>query len=193
MTLYKNPLITQEQALARFRYDPDTGELLSLARSARWHGKPLVRRREDGYGVLHVSIGGKSYPNVRAHRLIWLLQTGAWPDGFIDHIDGNRANNRWSNLRLTDKAGNAQNNSIGPRNTSGLLGVCPSGRPKKPWAAFISRDSKTVGLGRFKTPEEAHAAYLKARAELFVQQPVPRDLQMPNTPGYRAPEWMGTK
>jgi len=92
---------------------------------------------------------------------------GKIPGLEVDHINGDRRDNRRSNLRFVTKAQN-QMNRVAVSSASGFKGVA---RNKKGWAASIN---KRVGgvkaryhLGTFKTPEEAASAYDRAAAELF--------------------------
>ena len=82
--------MTYERAKAIWRYDPETG-LLHWLEAARKPVGPTASR-------YYVSVGfeGRSY---KAHRLAWLLTFGEWPKDEIDHIDGDRSNNRLGNLR----------------------------------------------------------------------------------------------
>jgi hypothetical protein len=89
-----------------------------------------------------------------AHRVIWAMQTGKWPVGDIDHIDGDRLNNRWSNLRLVSHAVNGRNAVLKSSNTSGANGV--SYRPDRgKWRARIMVDGREKSLGHFDSYREA--------------------------------------
>jgi hypothetical protein len=113
------------------------------------------------YGYQLVCVDGHKYP---AHRLAWLIAHGVWPDGQIDHINGNRADNRLENLRDVPRAINAQNQRRAPKNSaSGFLGVS---RHNNRWRARITIDKRTVRLGTFDTPHQAYAAYLSAKRQL---------------------------
>jgi len=99
--------------------------------------------------------------NYLAHRLAWLYVTGHWPLVHVDHIDGNRKNNAFSNLREADRKTNAQNMRMAHRdNKTGLLGVTAH---RKTFVANILVDGCQLRIGRFATAEEAHAAYLNAK------------------------------
>jgi hypothetical protein len=90
--------------------------------------------------------------------MAWLLQTGLWPSGDIDHINGDRSDNRWVNLRDVSKSKNARNAKQNSRNKSGFNGVSWC-HHKKRWIAHIGLLGRFVVLGRFLTKEEA----IKAR------------------------------
>jgi hypothetical protein len=100
--------------------------------------------------------------NRLAHRLAWFLVTGEWPKNTIDHINGNKSDNRWANLRDVAVQTNSQNERRARRNNrSGFLGVRKNRVGM--YVAAIGIDYGKRHLGSFKTPEEAHAAYIAAK------------------------------
>jgi hypothetical protein len=103
-----------------------------------------------------VTINGKTH-NIMIHRIIWLLWTGSWPKHQIDHIDGNRKNNRILNLREATKAQNQGNRKV---TRNGLKGVTRT-RCGKPFQASIWLNGKNTYLGRFDTERAAHEAYMR--------------------------------
>jgi hypothetical protein len=114
----------------------------------------------DGY--VSVAIDGHHY---LAHRLAWLLAYGQWPNGQIDHINGARADNRLSNLRLATGAQNCRNQKT-KRSKSGLKGAAWCSTRQHYIATIRTEPGKRKTLGRFKTAEEAHEVY-KAAAQLY--------------------------
>lgn len=101
---------------------------------------------------------GKIYgADLLAHRAIWAVVHGAWPDGEIDHIDGDTLNNRLSNLRDVSRTLNGQNIRRSSRNTSGRSGVSFNKMQGK-WVAYIKANGVFTFLGTHKTKEEAIAA-----------------------------------
>lgn len=84
----------------------------------------------------------------------------------VDHINGNGLDNRKNNLREATSRQNKQNMKKIKRNTSGYKGVTWC-KDRGKWAAYIKSESKSMFLGRFKTPTEAHEAYKTKAAELF--------------------------
>ena len=83
----------------------------------------------------------------------------------IDHIDGNKLNNKKINLRICEPAENSWNMKITKRNTSGYKGVCWVKKSKK-WKAAFMKNGKNIFVGEFRTAEEAHAAYCEAAKRL---------------------------
>lgn len=121
-------------------------------------------------GYVYVTLNGKKY---KAHRVAWLLYHGQWPVGSVDHIDGDRTNNRKGNIREATCAQNQQNRGVDKRNVSGFTGVSWAASLGK-WRARICIDYRYVSVGCYGTPEEAAAAYAKAKSELHTFQPIAR-------------------
>lgn len=123
-------------------------------------GSPAGCLKKTGYVV----IGLLGYYS-GAHRFAWLLHTGSWPSGEIDHIDGDPSNNRISNLRDVDRQTNCQNIRIAHKTnkSTGMLGVEPIGNR---FRATVWVNGKNIRFGRYDTPELAHAAYLAAKRRL---------------------------
>lgn len=92
-----------------------------------------------------------------AHRVAWAIYYGEWPEGEIDHINGDRADNRISNLRDVTKSENNKNAKRSRRNTTGHIGVYWESLRNK-WRADITSGKKTVCLGRFDKKDDAIAA-----------------------------------
>ena len=103
----------------------------------------------------------------RACRLAWLYMTGEWPKGDVDHKDRNKANNKWANLRDATQSQNQANTTARASCQSGLKGAYPHGQNPGRWTGQIKHNGKTLYLGSFDTPEEAHAAYRIKALELF--------------------------
>lgn len=156
------------------RYEPETGKLFWLTRpkeffanynsfkswNAKWAGKEaLISYDRDGYRV-----GGIFGHSHQSHRVAWLLQTGSWPVGEIDHINGIKNDNRWSNLRDVSVSVNQRNTRKQSNNTSGITGVRWHDRYRS-WYAHIGVDGKSLHLGSFSTVEEAVAARLAANVK----------------------------
>ncbi len=120
--------LTPEMVLSVVDYNPSSGdfhwrwrqgrERTTLTWNSRFAFKKCSSINSDGY--LMIMINGKAYP---AHRLAWLIVYGTMPDGFIDHINRVRTDNRISNLRLVTHSENMQNRKIQKNNKSGYRGV----------------------------------------------------------------------
>lgn len=161
--------LTFEEVDRMLSYDPATGAL--TWKVSRGNAKASsVAGTDDGQGYLRVRVQGKKY---FAHRLAWLLHTGAWPSQQLDHIDGSRTNNRISNLRECSNAENHQNRGKRSDNSSGVQGVCWHKAAKK-WMARIKVDGKQIHIGYFDTIEEATAARTAAKAQYHQFNPTDR-------------------
>ena len=145
-------------------YDPRTGCLtwkidrgrgVCAGDSAGWVSQP------SGYRMLRIN--GRPH---MAHRVAWLLNYGEWPGDQIDHINGDRGDNRIANLRLATNSENAKNRKIQSNNRSGVAGVCWHRRGKK-WVAQIRVNGRRRHLGYFVTKHEAIAARRQAEAQYF--------------------------
>ena len=156
-------MITAEELRELLRYDPNTGIF-------RWK----VKQRRVSYGVGDVAgsldsssgyhrirIDGRDY---RASRLAWLYVYGRWPTDEINHKNTIRDDDRLANLREATRGQNNYNTKRFSTNTSGLKGVCWRSRDRM-WQAQISVNGRTRHLGKFDTPEEAHAVYRAAALE----------------------------
>lgn len=161
------PWLNTEAAATQLRdyciYEPDTGTFRRLHTSRKFiAGSVMTGTLSHGYVLIWLD--GKQRA---AHRLAWLWMTGAWPLKDIDHIDGNRSNNAWANLRHVDRSTNLEN-IHGPKShnrSTGLLGAYHS----PSLGRFVSRiqvKGKSKSLGSFGSAEDAHAAYLSAKREL---------------------------
>lgn len=156
-----------ERVRRRFHYDAATGDLIYRYRCGPV-GAGEIAGTLGPMGYIAIQVDGTIY---RAHHLVWLHVTGKLPTLDLDHIDGNKANNRFGNLREATKVENMQNLRRPKKNNkSGYLGVNSLGGS---WVATInvpnpsgSGRGKKLHLGCFKSPEEAHAAYLEAKRQL---------------------------
>lgn len=158
--------LTQQRALELLNYDPETGVLTWRVRKAIRTAPGSVAGTVNAEGYRRVEIDGRAYA---AHQLAWFMTHGAWGRPLLDHINGDRLDNRLCNLRVADNFLNHQNRRKGWRNSvSGMLGVDYVARGKSRWRARILVDGKSIYLGRYGTAEEAHAAYLEAKRRMHV-------------------------
>lgn len=144
-------------------YNPETGQLTWKVYKSATAPKGSIAGCPDGRGYRQIRVDHQNYCE---HRIVWCYVYGEWPDGWLDHADGNRSNNRIANLRIASKTMNAANSAIRSDNTSGYKGVSWVKRLGR-WKAQIRFEGKTKELGRFDTKEEAARAYALAAAELF--------------------------
>lgn len=147
----------------RVRYDPLTGKLYWQADPPKNHqvGDELPTR-DNGNGYIYATFERRGYG---VHRLAWAITYGYWPRAEIDHRDTDKTNNRLVNLREATRAQNQWNAPIDRRNTSGFKGASWH-KDKGRWRAFIHQNGRHISLGYHDSPEEAHAAYLRAAVAL---------------------------
>lgn len=143
-----------------FNYDNLSGKLT-------WKIKPADRYHIgsdcgtiNNFGYRHITYKGKKY---LAHRLIWFIETGNWSKYQIDHINGDKLDNRFSNLREVTNRQNSQNFKI---HRNGHLVGTSFNKKRKIWESYINIDGKKVHLGYFSTQEDAHNVYLKKCNEI---------------------------
>lgn len=164
--------MTLHADLARrlLRYDPETGKLYWRERTPdlfasgssagspevlcrRWNHKMAgteAFKNKDKYGYLRGVIFGQQYA---AHRVAWLIVHGSHADQ-IDHENGNRADNRLSNIRSVSRAENARNRQHQRNNTSGHIGVTRLAAANR-WTAGIKVSGTQIHLGTFRSKSEA--------------------------------------
>lgn len=157
-------MITQDRLKELMHYDPDTGLFTWATKAAR---KVVVGSRAGSAQPGDYVVIKFDSSRHQAHRLAWLYMTGELPTLDVDHINGDRQDNRWSNLREVSRSENLQNQRRGHQgSTSPLLGVSWS-KSRNKWVAQIRPPGgETTYLGAFATQEEAHQAYLNAKREL---------------------------
>lgn len=162
--------VNVKHLLEAVRYNPETGALSWLPRPeshftskrafSTWNtsyaGKPaFTTKTGNGYRK-----GTFNSVELLAHRVAWLLISGAWPEGDIDHVDGDRSNNAARNLRSVTRAENLRNRGW-KGNRQGALGVYYH-KASNTYAARIYVDGRAKSLGYFKTVEEAKHARIAA-------------------------------
>lgn len=145
---------------SRLNYDPETG-LLTWAEDVLRNGV-VLRPKGSLAGCLNKKLGyivvrsrGKNY---YAQRIAWFVMTGEEPPT-VDHKNGDRADNRWMNLRSATRRQNTKNrkNVVGAHKAKGA----------KNWTAYITVDYRRQHLGQFATEDEARAAHDSASLAYF--------------------------
>lgn len=149
--------ITFEDASKAFSYDPESGEIVWLVKPNKNH--PVGRKAGTNCnGYLVVRRNGQ---NIYCHRLAWLLHYGKHPDAHIDHINGNKSDNRIYNLRCVTNATNHENvRKARSHNSTGVLGVTKQGNR---YVARIGVKGKYIHLGSFGNTDDASIAYISAK------------------------------
>ncbi len=140
------------ELLANYTYEPELGIVKNKKGDK-------VGSYTQTYGRL--TYKGKTY---KISRLAFLLTYGYWPKGEVDHINGDKHDDRFTNLRECSRKDNAKNRGTYVNNSLGVKGVYLD--RGKYIRAKIQKDGKPFNLGTFKTVEEAKAAYNKASKEL---------------------------
>lgn len=151
-------MVDHETLKATVTYDPDTGFFAwrhDIGRRFK-AGARCGHRHSNGYIIIRLRRRGYT-----AARLAWMYVNGTWPAGEVDHINGDKSDNRISNLRVATRLQNEANKLVGKRTTTGHRGVGRSACRKK-WLARIRIKSKLVHLGTFDTLEAASNAYKDA-------------------------------
>ena len=143
-----------------FEYGKETGKLYWKVTRQRGNVGDEVGC-DNGRGYLVTRINNKNY---KVHRVIFLMHKGYLPKT-LDHVNGDRADNRIENLRAVTRSQNQHNRKLNKNNTSGYKGVSFDARLKL-WKASICLEGKRIHLGSYKTLEEADSVVRKAREEL---------------------------
>jgi hypothetical protein len=158
--------LTQMELHQVLAYDPETGVFTWIEPAARavqpgQEAGFIKKGVASGGGYRFIKVNSVAYA---AHRLAWLYMTGEWPPHEIDHVNRNRSDNRFANLRAVTHKQNMENLNLSKANTSGFRGVSwAAGK----WSAIITHFGERKVLGTFDDIEQAKAARLAAERELF--------------------------
>lgn len=149
-------------------FNPDTGIFRWRHGVASGNGAMRVKPGQEAGtnttdGYRQIRWRGRIY---RTHRLAWLYVYGEWPDGEIDHVNGNGRDNRLSNLRIASRSQNVANTRCRKTNKAGRKGVTWSPHAGR-WSAWIGAGGKTKHLGYFETRDQAHEAYKDAAQRAY--------------------------
>ena len=154
-------VVDQQYLKELLHYNPEDGVFTKIKKVNR---RTIIGEKAGTRvrGYVRIKIDGRQY---QAGRIAYLYVTGKWPQGTIDHIDGDPSNNRFINLRDVQERINHQNIRKAFRtSTTGLLGASPSKGGQ--FRARIRYNGKILHLGEYKTPQEAHDVYLAAKRKL---------------------------
>lgn len=160
------------------RYDPDTGFLFWLPRGLEffkdakswkiWNTRFAGVRAFNSVATHGYTSGRIFRKQHRAHRVIWAMQTGDWPKNEIDHVDGNKINNVFSNLREATRSQNCANTKSRKNSTSKFLGVSWCNTYKK-WSVRIRDNGRAKNLGYFHCENQAAMAYDTAAKKIHAE------------------------
>lgn len=187
----KRQLPSPEVLRQLLRYEPETGQFFWKERGPEWFSAEIYQKAfntryagaealtgRDKFGYLSGSVQNCS---VKAHRVAWAHFYGVWPACEVDHINGDKSDNRIDNLRDVTRSVNGRNLSV-PVRTNGMpQGVWIDKRKlHRPFRAKIEVSGKQIHLGGYATPNEAHAAYLAAAKRYGFTDRHIRALPIPN-------------
>lgn len=155
-------------------YDPETGTLTWKKRDVSYFPNEASCRSwntryagRTAFTYTHFEgykYGGIFSASHKAHRVAWAIYNGEWPKDHIDHINGNRADNRIVNLRVVSCSENLRNQKIRKNNKSGVMGVSWRSDAGK-WVVRITVNSRLMNLGLFSSFDEAVAVRKAAERE----------------------------
>lgn len=140
-------------------YDPLTGDFFWKVRRGAFRAGSKAGHI-DNTGYLRIRIG-KLY---QAHRLAWLYCYGYWPKKYIDHIDGNKLNNKIENLRDVSHTTNVRN----AHKAKGYSWM----KSRNKYIAYIVINKKQKHLGYFENEKDARRAYLEAKEKYHNWKPL---------------------
>lgn len=154
--------ITKDFVLDMLDYVPASGLLLQKKKRPKVKVGSIAGAVTP-YGYRYIQLSGNKYA---AHRLVWLIETGHFPEKHLDHIDGNKLNNCFTNLREVTVKQNSENKIAQKNNKLGVRGVSFNKRLGK-YIAQIQHNGKNNYIGVFDTIEKARDAYVEWTKRLF--------------------------
>ena len=151
--------ITQKQLKGVLNYDQDTGKFTWLKTMNGFVKAGSLAGTTDSHGYTQIQVCKRLY---LAHRLAWLYIYGKMPVLMIDHINGDRKDNRLANLREATNGQNRANSA--PKHTHKGVRWCET---KRKWIAQITANKKSIHLGTFANESDAEKAYSAAAKHHF--------------------------
>jgi hypothetical protein len=153
-------MLTAERLRELVSYDPETGVFTWAITRRKVRAGTVAGSINKDVGYRYIRVDGALY---LAHRLAMLYSEGVWPSCFVDHINGDKLDNRLCNLRHATYGVNSQNQRRARSDSkSGVLGVWfHEGRNR--YVADIQHDGKRKRLGYFRSMDDASAAYVAAK------------------------------
>ena len=161
-----NTDITRDHVMEMLEYIPATGALLQKKKRPKVQVGSLAGVVTP-QGYRYIQLGGVKYA---AHRLVWLIEKGKFPELFLDHMDKNKLNNQIQNLREVTGKQNNENKGAQRNSQTGIRGVSFVPKLKK-YKAQIQHYGTNHYLGIYNTPKEAQEAYLEAAKQMFTHHP----------------------
>jgi hypothetical protein len=143
-------MLTYEDVKKIFIFNEEEGRFYWLIKR-KGANKNKIAGGDNTIGYRTIGYKGRRYLE---HRLVWLYKTGAYPKNKIDHINHNRSDNRFENLREVTHSVNSKNCRLRKNNSSGFNGVYFNKFAKK-WAINMMVNGEIKYFGYFKTKEDA--------------------------------------
>lgn len=153
-------MITQEYLKSVLHYNEITGVFTWKVSNSKKLKVGSIAGWYNTRGYVQITIKNKKYT---AHRLAWLYMYGTDPKAQIDHVNGNKEDNRIDNLREVNNRENNQNKTV--HRNGRLVGYSLHKNTKK-YQARVNVNKKVIHIGLYNTPQEAHEAYVKKLKEL---------------------------
>ncbi len=143
---------------ANYTYDRENGQIINNRR-----GKAALSPNSGGYAKVMTWTNNGVRTNFKAHHVVWFFEYGEWPTSCMDHIDGTKRNNHYTNLRLVTSRENSNAYRMSAKSSSPYQGVSQhKGRKQFYTRIRVGEDSKQKYLGSFGCELEAARAYDKA-------------------------------
>lgn len=163
-------LLSYDEATGLLYWRKRDESLFKTKRSCNaWNTRNATKRAFTSKSDTGYHQGSIFDKNMLAHRVIWCLKTGGWPENDIDHINGDRTDNRWNNLRSVTRSENCKNAARPNNNKSGRTGTHFYKRVGK-WVAYIRINGSQHHLGYFETQDQAVRARIEAEQKFSFMQ-----------------------